>query len=507
MKIQAGVQVSRPGKLRRHLQLWKCFGRLYFFVIVLDRNIVKRQRLEKKQVIKEEPVEKGKEIDYETVEFNTTEEVLGNMEMFAWEPANMIGVPRQVIKHTLNVNPSIKPICQKQRIIAPEKRELVVKEVAEWVKADIIRPNLNSACPKDYYPLPNIDCKVESVIGFKYKCFLDTYKGYHHIQMAREDEEKTAFYTDQRTRNLEAYVDDMVIKSNDEKALLADVVETFDNLRKINMKLNPKKCSFGVEEERDDTERWTLFTDEASSLKGSCADLVLIGPSDVEYTYALRLTFTSTNNEAEYEALLAGLRIARKMKIRCLKVKVDSKLMASQINRDYVASSDNMIKYLAKAKEYITDFESFSIKNIVLCKLALVAFNHLTKEILVECLENGVWPKDKNEAHNLLVKINQCVLEDKVLFKKGYLVPMLRCVGPLQANYVIQEIHMGVCGMHSGPRAVVRKPMRHGYYWPTMHEDAKEEIQKCDSCQIHSSVPKLPKTLMTSIMAPWPFYQ
>ncbi|GJX62382.1 hypothetical protein Tco_0295282 [Tanacetum coccineum] len=56
--------------------------------------------------------------------------------------------------------------------------------------------NLNSACPKDYYPLPNIDCKVESVMGFKYKCFLDPYKGYHQIQMAEEDEEKTTFYTD-----------------------------------------------------------------------------------------------------------------------------------------------------------------------------------------------------------------------------------------------------------------------------------------------------------------------
>ncbi|GKC91155.1 reverse transcriptase domain-containing protein, partial [Tanacetum coccineum] len=49
-------------------------------------------------------------------------------------------------------------------------------------------------------------------------------------------------------RNLEAYVDDMVIKSRDEKMLLADIAETFDNLKKINMKLNPKKCSFGVEE-------------------------------------------------------------------------------------------------------------------------------------------------------------------------------------------------------------------------------------------------------------------
>ncbi|GJR74434.1 reverse transcriptase domain-containing protein [Tanacetum coccineum] len=49
-------------------------------------------------------------------------------------------------------------------------------------------------------------------------------------------------------RNLEAYVDDMVIKSRDEKMLLADIAETFDNLKRINMKLNPKKCSFGVEE-------------------------------------------------------------------------------------------------------------------------------------------------------------------------------------------------------------------------------------------------------------------
>ncbi|GKE95399.1 hypothetical protein Tco_1580254 [Tanacetum coccineum] len=102
--------------------------------------------------------------------------------------------------------------------------------------------NLNSACPKDYYPLPEIDLKIEAVMGFPFKCFLDAYKGYHQIQMSKEDEEKMAFYTDQGTycytkmpfdlknagatyqrlvdspfqaqlgRNLKAYVDDMVIK-------------------------------------------------------------------------------------------------------------------------------------------------------------------------------------------------------------------------------------------------------------------------------------------------------
>jgi hypothetical protein len=56
--------------------------------------------------------------------------------------------------------------------------------------------DLNNACPKDCYPLPNIDDKVDSLAAFPLKCFLDAYKGYHQIQMADEDEDKTTFYTD-----------------------------------------------------------------------------------------------------------------------------------------------------------------------------------------------------------------------------------------------------------------------------------------------------------------------
>nr|GEW09864.1 reverse transcriptase domain-containing protein [Tanacetum cinerariifolium] len=244
--------------------------------------------------------------------------------------------------------------------------------------------------------------------------------------------------------------------------------------------------------EKYEVERWTLFTDEASSPKGQ--------------------------EQAEYKALLAGLRIAQKMNISNIEVKVDSKLVASQINRTYEASKDSMIKYLAKAREYVSRFKSFSIENIprnmnqkadVLSKPAYVAFNHLTKEVLVEILNErstekqevhtiveeegnnwmtpiiqrlgeGTSPKDKNKARCLRAKIGQYTIESGVLFKKGYLVPMLRCVGSLHANYVMCTIHMGSCGMHVGPRAVVRKAVRQGYYWPTMHEDAKKEVEKCD---------------------------
>ena len=59
-------------------------------------------------------------------------------------------------------------------------------------------------------------------------------------------------------------------------------------------------------------------------------------------------------------------------------------------------------------------------------------------------------------------------MEDGVLFKMSYLNPMLRCVGPLQVNYIIREVHEGACGMHSGPRTVVAKLIRQGYYWPTI---------------------------------------
>ncbi|GJZ45464.1 reverse transcriptase domain-containing protein [Tanacetum coccineum] len=140
------------------------------------------------------------------------------------------------------------------------------------------KSNLNKACPKDLYPLPEFDWKIKSLMGFKYKCFLDAYKGYHQIQMAKKDKEKTAFHTDegvfcntkmpfglknvgetyqrlfntifkgQMGRNLEAYMDDMVIKSKTELEMMKDIEETLLTLKKVNMKLNPKKCSFEMEE-------------------------------------------------------------------------------------------------------------------------------------------------------------------------------------------------------------------------------------------------------------------
>ncbi|GKA54350.1 reverse transcriptase domain-containing protein [Tanacetum coccineum] len=292
-------------------------------------------------------------------------------------------------------------------------------------------------------------------------------------------------------------------------------------------------------------EPWILFTDGSSCVDGSGAGLILTSPERTEFTYALRFQFTTSNNEAEYEALIADLRIAAQMRVHNLHVSVDSKLVANQVLGTYIAKEYNMVKYPEKAKDLISGFANFSISQVprsknkkadALSKIASTSFAHLSKQVLVEVLKeksiqekevatvveeegptwmtpiveylrDGTLPDDKKEASKLRIKARQYELVEGVLYRRSFLTPWLRCVGPLQADYVIREIHEGSCSMHAGPRFVVAKAMRLGYYWPTMHRDAREMIRACNDCQVHRPVPRNPQQPLTPITAPWPFYK
>ncbi|KAI3682300.1 hypothetical protein L1987_82190 [Smallanthus sonchifolius] len=288
---------------------------------------------------------------------------------------------------------------------------------------------------------------------------------------------------------------------------------------------------------------WSLHTDGASNDEGSGAGLILVGPDQVELTYALRLDFKSSNNEAEYEALLAGLRLAQKMGVRKLHAHVDSMLVANQINGSYDAKEESMKRYLEKAQAIIKLFDECKVIHITrsknkkadaLSKLASVTFTHLAKEVRVEVLEspsivdteistitgaenptwmtpiiqfltNGTLPDDRAEARKIRTKALQYEIEQGCLYRKSYLGPLLRCLDEEEANYVIREIHFGICGIHAGPRMVVAKAMGAGYYWPGMHKSAIEEIQKCESCQKHAPMCHQPPNEMVPVTAAWPF--
>lgn len=117
----------------------------------------------------------------------------------------------------------------------------------------------------------------------------------------------------------------------------------------------------------------------------------------MEFTYALRFEFTAINNEAEYEALLAGLRIAIQMGVRNLEANVDSRLVANHVLGEYEAKDEHMIQYLNKTKSLINNFDRFTIKQVprgdnkkadALSKIASTSFAHLSKQVLVETLKN-----------------------------------------------------------------------------------------------------------------------
>ena len=89
----------------------------------------------------------------------------------------------------------------------------------------------------------------------------------------------------------------------------------------------------------------------------------------------------------------------------------------------------------------------------------------------------------------------------------GFSRPHLRCLSPEEANYVIREVHEGVCGNHSGARSLAHKLTRACYYWPSLLHDATQYVKTCDKCQRFANVPRVPPEEITPIISPWPFAQ
>ncbi|GJZ64140.1 reverse transcriptase domain-containing protein [Tanacetum coccineum] len=222
-------------------------------------------------------------------------------------------------------------------------------------------------------------------------------------------------------------------------------------------------------------EPWTLFTDGSSCVDGSGAGLILTNPEGAEFTYAMRFRFEATNNEAEYEALIAGLRIAEQMGVKNLQAHVDSRLVANQVNGSYIAKESGMVQYLNKVKTLAKSFKEFSIKQIprsenkkadALSKIASTSFAHLSKQVLVEELKE----KSINEKEIL------DVVEEE---GNTWMTPI--------CEYLAKEI---LPEDKKKARAVRRKAAR-----------------ECNDCQIHRPVPRNPQQNLTPITSPWPFYK
>ncbi|XP_065017249.1 uncharacterized protein LOC135643811 [Musa acuminata AAA Group] len=616
-----------------------------------------------------------------------------NADIFAWSPSDMAGVDPEVALHHLI---------------------LVKKANGSW-RMCVDYTSLNSACPKDCYPLPRVDQLVDATAGHARLSFMDAFSGYNQIRMAPEDQEYTAFITDQgvyfykvmpfglknagatyqRTvnkmfahqigRNMEVYVDDMIVKSQEAGAHLADLTEAFATLCRFGMRLNPAKCAFGVTsgkflgfivhergidanpekvqaiinmqsprtikdlqrlngklvaisrflarsgdrcfpffralknpkvssvlvkesfgdqlpvyyvshvlngpEERyppieklalalvlsarklrpyfqahpvevitdqplrqalskfdvarwllkwaielnehdiryvprttikaqsvadfiaeltqieneslsQPPEAWILHVDGSANSKGAGAGLVLRAPDRRSFERSLRFGFRATNNEAKYEALLAGLRLALEMQVVALHVHTDSQLVAEQLSGGYEARDSTMTKYLAQVKSLTAKFLHFTLSNVprgeneradALAKLASKPAPEVGPEVeelpartveiaatamssasttwiqeLLRFKRDEILPPDEASARRLRHTHAWYTEVGERLYKRSFSYPLLRCLEPDEAQTVLAEIHEGVCREHIGGRTLAHKILRQGYYWPTM---------------------------------------
>jgi hypothetical protein len=225
-----------------------------------------------------------------------------NKDVFAWSALDLVGVSRTVIEHSMGIDPSVRPKKQQLCKMSNEKTKAAKVEVHRLLEANFIEPvayptwltnvvmvqkksskwrmcidftSLNKAYPKDNFLLPRIDKIIDSAAGCEVMSVLDCFSGYHQIYM-EEDKASTSFITpfgtycfirmpeglknagstfsrltktvleSQVGRNIFTYVDDIVVASKNKADHLADLAETFANMRDARLRRNPEKCIFGV---------------------------------------------------------------------------------------------------------------------------------------------------------------------------------------------------------------------------------------------------------------------
>jgi len=87
----------------------------------------------------------------------------------------------------------------------------------------------------------------------------------------------------------------------------------------------------------------------------------------------------------------------------------------------------------------------------------------------------------------------------------GFITPLLNCLGPNETQEVLADVHDGICGQHLGAKALAKKVLQAGYYWPTMLKDTKDYVNLCDKCQRHKDMHLVPPAELTYLVSLWHF--
>jgi ribonuclease HI len=299
-------------------------------------------------------------------------------------------------------------------------------------------------------------------------------------------------------------------------------------------------------------ELWTMYFDGSLMKTGPGAGLLFISPLRKHVRYVMRLHFPASNNMAEYEALVNGLRIAVELGFRCLDARGDSQLVIDQVMKNSHCRDQKMEAYCDEVRRLEDKFHRLELNHIArryndtADELAKIASGRMTvppdvfsrdiyqpsvklddapepdetsaqpevpsaaegEALRIEGERNGVapnqnWqtpylqyllrgelPLDKAEARR--AKSFVLLGDKKELYHRSPSGILQRCISVTQGQELLQEIHSGACGHHAAPRTLVGNAFRQGFYWPTAVADATRIVRSCRGCQFYARQTHLP---------------
>ncbi|GJX91622.1 reverse transcriptase domain-containing protein [Tanacetum coccineum] len=247
----------------------------------------------------------------------------------------MMGRPRSMCGTLLNIRDGCR-LSGNKKIGQARERNKASKKESE--KTGGCRDAEEVHYPVGY--LSKIDWENRVPLWISFQMLLDAYKRIHKLKWQKKDEGNDIL-PQYRTQPGEINLYSM------EKAGVS-LAQRKQTAKKIF--LSTHNCRNNGSTNKATAVKFRNLRKDAKMERSSCIDgfgagLILTNQEGVEFTYAMRFTFKATNNEAEYEALIAGLQIAEQIGIKNLQAHVDSRLVANQVNGSYVAKESGMIQY------------------------------------------------------------------------------------------------------------------------------------------------------------------
>ncbi|XP_058784458.1 uncharacterized protein LOC131659264 [Vicia villosa] len=278
---------------------------------------------------------------------------------------------------------------------------------------------------------------------------------------------------------------------------------------------------------------WRLFFDGSTHKEGSGVGILLNSPDGIPTKLKYRIEGPPcSNNEAEYEALIAGLEALLELGAIKVKIKGDSELLKkfeyvdikhvpriknqeandiAQIAYGYRISKEKLEELVeVRGKAMATKLSQIDLEGNRLGYANEEEFEVLSIDTLVDTdwrspiidyLKDPSLNTDRKTKYRAL----SYVLIGNELFKKTPEGILLKCLGETETYLALASIHSGACGAHQAGHKMKWLLFRYGMYWPSMLKDYIEFAKGCQECQVHAGIQHAPASELHAIIKPWPF--